>query len=155
MAIIRAARAADIPQVRELLREYAAAVDCGDCFQNFEHELSSLPENYSPPEGRLLVAVESAHAVGCVALRRLTEDGCEMKRLYVTPPFRGRGLGRSLAEAIIAEARAAGYAAMRLDTLASMQAAQALYAALGFREIDPYSENRPIGARFMELRWRA
>jgi ribosomal protein S18 acetylase RimI-like enzyme len=145
--IIRAATVADLDEIRLMLREYAAWLEIDLCFQNFEEELAGLPGEYSPPRGRLLIA-ESA---GCVALRPLEEDVCEMKRLYVRPEGRGSGLGRRLALALIEEARGIGYRRMRLDTMPKMGGAQRLYESLGFRDIAAYRYNPEPGARFLEL----
>lgn len=125
--------------VRALFREYAASIGDAICFQAFERELAGLPGSYSP----ILLASDGGDLVGCVALRGLG-DGCgEMKRLYIRPGARGAGLGRRLTERIIAEAKARGFGALRLDTLPSMERAIALYRAMGFREIPPYGGNPP------------
>ncbi len=130
-----------------MLREYAAWLRVDLCFQNFERELAELPGEYSPPRGRLLVE----EAAGCIALRPIDDEICEMKRLYVRPEHRGSGLGRQLVLAVLAEAREIGYRRIRLDTMPKMDRAQGLYASLGFREIAAYRYNPEPGARFLEL----
>lgn len=142
----------DIESVRGLFLRYAESLGFDLCFQGFDHELAALPGQYAPPAGRLLLA-RSADGTpsGCVGLRQLDAETCEMKRLYVAGESRGLGLGRLLAQTIIVEARAAGYRRMRLDTLPTMTEAARLYEMLGFREIEPYYENPVAGARFLEL----
>ena len=142
---------ADLDQVRALLREYAAALPFPLDFQEFDREVAELPGAYAPPAGALLVARRPDGLVGCVALRPLSTDVCEMKRLYVRPETRGGGLGRLLTEAIVDEGRRLDYRRMRLDTVPGMEAAQALYEQLGFREIAPYTANPVAGVRFLEL----
>jgi N-acetylglutamate synthase-like GNAT family acetyltransferase len=154
--IIRpAASAQDIVEIRQLLREYEAWLGTDLCFQDFENELAGLPGGYAPPSGRLLIATAKNAAgnktAGCVALRPFDQSVCEMKRLFVRADFRGTGLGRRLALAIIDEARAAGYRKMRLDTLPQQREAHQLYASLGFREIEPYRPNPIAGSLFLEL----
>jgi len=139
----------DLVQVRSLFSEYATCIDLS--FQNFDEELATLPGEYAPPSGCILLAKEGAEAVGCVALRRISEDACEMKRLYVKPAFREKSIGRKLAESVIGEARARGYRIMKLDTLPSMREALRLYESLGFRKTTPYRYNPVKGAVFMQL----
>ena len=149
--IVEAHAGERLQQVRELFAEYAASLEVSLDFQDFDAEQAGLPADYAPPEGRLLAALSGAQAAGCVALRRLDEEVCEMKRLYVRPPFRRARVGRLLVEAVMGEARRAGYARMRLDTLPSMESARALYVSLGFRPIAPYRYNPIPGTAFMEL----
>jgi putative acetyltransferase len=152
MKLIQAMTAEDIREARQLFEEYASWVEISLCFQNFDKELAGLPGDYAPPGGRLFLAVDGDDVMGCVALRKIGERVGEMKRLYVRPAFRGRGLGRTLTEKLIAEAKQIGYRRMRLDTLPGrMDQAIALYRALGFKEIAPYYLNPVDGATFMEL----
>jgi ribosomal protein S18 acetylase RimI-like enzyme len=139
------ADADDVELVRTLFREYADSLGVDLSFQGFEEELAALPGGYDA----LLVAPPD---LGCVGVRPLDDGICEMKRLYVRQQGRGLGLGRALALAAIARARELGYERMRLDTLPTMGAAQELYSALGFVDIDPYRHNPIAGSRFMELR---
>ena len=141
-----------ISQARELFLEYAQSLGFSLCFQGFDKELAELPGDYAPPEGRLLLAEYDGQLAACVALHKLESGICEMKRLYLRPHFRGRGLGRALAEHIIAEARQIGYRRMRLDTVEPvMKDAVAMYRKLGFRDIAPYRSNPIAGAMYMEL----
>jgi len=140
-----------IDDVRRLLREYEASLNVSLCFQGFEKELAELPGDYAPPRGRLLLGYEGSQPAGCIALRALDDETCEMKRLYLRPGFRGQGAGRQIATAIIEEARNLGYKRMRLDTLATMREARALYASLGFGRVEPYYHNPHPGTEFMEL----
>lgn len=148
---VRAATVDDLDAIRLLLREYAAWLDVDLGYQGFEEELAGLPGEYAPPAGRLLVAeADGTGVAGCVALRRIDDQICEMKRLYVPERFRGSGLGRRLAEAIVEEARAIGYRRLRLDTLPQMGSAHRLYESMGFREIGPYRFSPVPGTRFLE-----
>lgn len=142
---------ADLDDVRGLLREYAASLAFPLDFQEFDREVAELPGSYAPPGGALLVARTSDGPVACVAVRALSAEICELKRLYVRPVARGGGLGRLLVEAALTEARRLGYRRVRLDTVPGMETAQALYERLGFREIEPYTRNPIAGARFLEL----
>ncbi len=153
LKIIQARGEVEVEQARQLFREYAAALGISLCFQNFAEELDSLPGNYAPPAGRLLLADKDGQLAGCGALRKIEDGVCEMKRLYVRPEFRGSQFGRVLVERVIEEARYSGYERMRLDTLPLlMPQAVALYRALGFREIEPYCHNPNDEVLYMELK---
>jgi putative acetyltransferase len=150
--IIRASSDVQISQARQLFLEYAAGLGIDLCFQNFEQELAQLPGDYAPPDGRLMLAFHQGELAGCVALRKIGAGVCEMKRLFVRDKFRGKGLGRKLANNIIKNAKNIGYERMRLDTLpGKMDKAIELYRALGFKEIKAYYNNPVPGALFMEL----
>lgn len=142
---------AAVETARGLFREYQEALGVDLSFQDFETELQTLPGEYASPRGRLLLALEDGAPAGCVAMRPLTSDTCEMKRLYVRPEYRAAGLGRQLAERLIAEARSIGYQRMYLDTLPTMSGAQRLYERLDFKEIPPYRYNPIAGTRFLGL----
>jgi GNAT superfamily N-acetyltransferase len=141
-----------IAQARELFLEYAQSLGFSLCFQNFDQELADLPGDYAPPSGRLLLAEFDSQLAGCVALHKLDSAICEMKRLYLRPQFRGKGLGRLLAEKIIGEARQIGYERMRLDTVEPvMKDAVAMYRRFGFKDIAPYCPNPNPGVLYLEL----
>lgn len=150
--LVQATSPEQIDQARELFLEYASSLGFSLCFQNFDEEMKTLPGAYAPPGGRLLLAHGQIQAAGCVALRPLDRQICEMKRLYVRPAYRGQSVGRLLVDGVIAEARTIGYERMRLDTVASsMHDAIVLYRRRGFREIAPYCENPIAGALYLEL----
>jgi len=152
IAFTQAQSPEEIERARELFREYEAWVEVNLCFQGFENELASLPGDYQPPRGRLLLAQVDQQLAGCVAMRDLGEETCEMKRLYLRPEFQGQGLGRALAEKIIESARETGYQRMRLDTITGkMDSAISLYRSLGFKEIPAYYSNPFAGVKYMEL----
>ncbi len=140
----------DLGEIRLLFTEYAASLGVDLSFQGFDAELEGLPGKYAPPEGALLIAERDGEPCGCIALRRIDERTCEMKRLYVRPVCRQLGIGRELVRRVLEEARVKGYGAMRLDTLPSMRSAIAMYRSFGFREIAPYVYNPVEGALFME-----
>jgi len=133
--LVDAVRPTDIPIIRSMFKEYWQTFGFTPCFQDFDQELESLPGEYAPPDGRLLLATECGKEAGCIAMRKLEDSVCEMKRLWVRPEFRKLGIGRMLIERVISEARDAGYARMRLDTLPVMVSAIALYQSFGFVEI--------------------
>ncbi len=151
LSIRQASSVAETATARSLFEEYAAALGIDLGYQGFADELVGLPGSYALPRGRLSIAWVGDEAVGCVALRPLGEDVCEMKRLYVRPQFRGGGIGKQLAEAIIAEARQIGYAIMRLDTVPKLKSATRMYESLGFVRRDAYYETPVVGTIFMEL----
>jgi ribosomal protein S18 acetylase RimI-like enzyme len=152
-SIHQAESPAQIAQARELFLEYAESLGFSLCFQNFDQELETLPGNYAPPYGRLLLAEYEGDLAGCVALRKIDPEIAEMKRLYLRPKFRGKGLGRILAEKIIHEARAIGYRRMRLDTVEPvMRTAVSMYREFGFCEIESYTKNPMEGTLYMELK---
>lgn len=140
-----------IKAVRTLFEEYQQALGIDLSFQGFATELEMLPGDYVSPRGRLLLARDGDAIAGCIAMRPLSEETCEMKRLYVRPQSRAGGVGRLLAERLIAEARAIGYRHMYLDTLPVMAGAQRLYESLGFKDIPPYRHNPIAGTRFLGL----
>jgi GNAT superfamily N-acetyltransferase len=141
----------DLKEARSLFREYAESLNINLGFQGFESELAALPGKYKPPKGRLLLAWNGTEAVGCLALRPLEGNICEMKRLYVQPRARGKQLGRRLTQRVCDEARAAGYSRICLDTLPGMPSAIALYMALGFQPIEPYVFNPITGRNILDI----
>ena len=150
--MIQAQTPEEVGNARKLFEEYANWIEISLCFQNFDQELANLPGGYAPPSGRLLLAVENDETMGCVALRKIGEGIGEMKRLYVRPAFRGRGLGHMLTERLIAEAKEIGYQTLRLDTMpGKMDRAIAMYRSFGFQEIPAYYTNPVADATFMEL----
>jgi GNAT superfamily N-acetyltransferase len=149
--IAEALDARAVQACRELFVEYQQGLGVSLCFQGFEGELAALPGDYARPRGRMLIARIAGEPAGCVALRPLGPRDAEMKRLYVRAAFRGMGIGRMLAECVIDEARALGYSTLKLDTLPAMNAAQRMYAELGFQETAPYNENPVDGVRFLAL----
>ena len=175
VVIITAMEPLEIDAARSIFREYADSLDVDLCFQNFEEELTMLPGDYAEPRGALLLALidaspedgiasavqvdrgdgRIAHVAACCGLRPLDAadypNAAEMKRLYVRPAFRGMGLGRQLAEAILDAARGAGYACVLLDTLDDMEAARTLYEDLGFEEVPPYYHNPIAGSHYLKV----
>ncbi|MFO1294124.1 MAG: GNAT family N-acetyltransferase [Rubrivivax sp.] len=153
--IVAAEAPAQIEAARTLMREYAASLGVDLGFQDFERELAGLPGDYAPPGGALLLALVDGAAAGCGALRPRPDvdypNACEMKRLYVRDAYRGLGLGRRLAQALIDHATRAGYRSMLLDTLDDMEAARGLYASLGFEEIPPFYFNPIAGAHYLKV----
>jgi ribosomal protein S18 acetylase RimI-like enzyme len=141
----------DVEAVRSIFREYADGLGVDLGFQDFDSELASLPGKYAAPKGCVFLAWERGEVIGCVAMRAIGEDVCEMKRLYVRVSGRGQQLGRKLAMLIIETAKEAGYRKMKLDTLPDMTAAQQIYASPGFVEINAYVFNPIEGVRFLEL----
>ena len=149
--LIEVSKTEDIQIVRELFGEYALAIDVDLTFQNFEQELIHIAEMYMPPKGALFLAKHDVTPAGCVGLRRINTRRCEMKRLYVRPTFRGKGIGNALCGKIISKGRQLGYREMLLDTLSSMMDAQKLYRAHGFKEIVPYYHNPLPEAQYFRL----
>jgi len=152
--IIKARSKRDINIIKELFQEYADSLGFSLDFQNFDKELKGLPGDYAPPEGCLLLAYAGNQAVGCVGLRKISKGICEMKRMYVRKKYRGKGIGKKLANKIIKEARRIGYERMRLDTISTMVEAINLYKSMGFKEIEPYYYNPIEGTKYMELKLR-
>jgi GNAT superfamily N-acetyltransferase len=140
-----------VETVRTLFREYRESLGVDLCFQGFEVELAGLPGDYAPPTGRLFLALEEESPSGCVGIRKISDETCELKRLYVRPLYRGKGIGRQLVREAVKDARRIGYLRMRLDTLPTMKRAQQLYISMGFKPIPPYRDNPVPGADFLEL----
>ena len=153
--LIAPGTAAELEATRLIFREYAQHLGVDLCFQNFEAELAGLPGDYAGPHGALLLAFVGNDLAGCCGMRPLTStdypNACEMKRLFVRPPFQGLGLGRQLAEAMLDAARVAGYHHALLDTLSEMESARALYKDLNFQEIPPYYHNPIAGAHYLKV----
>jgi len=150
IGIIKANKDERMGTIRKLFMEYAESLDFELCFQDFDKELEELPGDYAEPNGVILLAQSGGKTEGCAALRKIDDETCEMKRLFVRPRFRGRKIGRLLAERIIKEGKRIGYKKMRLDTTPQMKEAIQLYKSLGFREIKPYRFNPIEGAIYME-----
>jgi ribosomal protein S18 acetylase RimI-like enzyme len=140
-----------LEQVRTLFREYQQSLGIDLSFQAFDEELNTLPGQYKPPEGRIYLALVDGKLAGCIALRPFAGKHCEMKRLYVRTEFRGKGVGKRLAQKAISDAKSIGYLEMFLDTLPTMAAAQKLYSSLGFQECPPYRHNPIQGTKYMKL----
>lgn len=151
LALVACASDEDFALARQLFREYEVSLGVDLCFQRFERELATIAEMYARPAGCLLLAYHDGALAGCGAFRALEPGIAEMKRMYVRPSFRGRGIGRALAQQLTGDARASGYKAVRLDTLASMVEAHALYESMGFHDVPPYYPNPIPGARYLEL----
>ena len=150
--IVQAEDRKDCETAKSLIVEYTASLGINLDFQHLYRELQEFPGHYAPPQGRVLLAKSENQVAGCVCLRPLANDVCEMKRLYVKSEYRGQAIGKQLALAAIREAKTIGYHCMRLDTLATMSAAMALYQMLGFTRIEPYYDNPVEGAMFFELK---
>ncbi len=152
MRIVTVETNEELEIIKELFVEYADSLGFDLDFQDFKQELANLCGDYAPPKGCLLVAKYKGQIAGCVGLKQFSDDICEMKRLYIRPEFRGLGIGRVLAEAIIEQARKIGYTLVRLDTVPTMKVARALYQSLDFKQISQYRYNPIEGAEFMELK---
>lgn len=152
MEIYRANNSKYITYIQALFLQYAEALNIDLSFQNFEDELKALPGKYSEPEGALLIALEDNEPLGCIALRKIDEETCEMKRLFVKPEYRNMRLGKRLVEEIIKEGKQIGYKSIKLDTLKSMESAVKLYKSFGFKETESYIYNPIKDAIYMELK---
>lgn len=153
--MVKVTSESDLREARAFFIEYASSLGFDLSFQGFDEEIARLPGEYSQPDGCILLAYEGSDVAGCVALRKLADGVCEMKRMYVRPTFRSKGIGRALALELIHIARNSGYERMRLDTMPFMREAIELYRRLGFRKIEEYRYNPLEGALFMELLLRA
>ena len=151
--LIKATTPQHLDKVHELFTEYQLFLGFSLCFQGFDEELATLPYKYAEPEGSILLAFVGNECAGVVALKKLEEGICEMKRLYVKPAFQGLGLGRQLAEKIMEEARQKGYRVMKLDTLRRLESAVALYQKLGFETTQPYNYNPESDIVYFEKTW--
>lgn len=150
--IVRAETPEQIGSVRSLFAEYVAGLPVDVSYEKVPRESADLPGAYGPPRGELLLVLVDGEPAGCIALRPLDGDICEMKRVYLRPAWRGRGIGRLMAESIIAAARRIGYRRMRLDTIPALKPALSLYRSLGFRVIAPYRDIPSDRALFLELK---
>ena len=151
LKVVTAESSEQVDTIRELFLEYAKSLNFDLCFQGFDKELESLPGKYAAPDGRLLLALYDQKIAGCVALWKVSDQVCEMKRLWVRPEFRGKKIGRQLAEFVIEQAKLIGYFKMKLDTIDTMTEAIKLYVSLGFRSTSAYRYNPVEGAEYMEL----
>jgi carbonic anhydrase len=151
MQIMEATSREDFDAARRLFREYAAWLGIDLTFQGFKEEVAALPGAYARPDGLLLLAEAGGTRIGCIGLRKIADSVGEIKRLYVMPAYRGRGIGRLLIERVIHEAPGIGYGRLRLDTIPRMEAARQLYATLGFQPIAPYYPTPVPHTEFMEL----
>jgi len=151
VSLVQVESMTQVDVARALFREYEASLQVDLCFQSFEAELSALPAPYLPPRGALLLAIQGGEVAGCGAFRPWSAECCELKRMFVRPAFRGKGIGRILATVLLSRAREAAYRSVRLDTLDFMREAVALYQSLGFRRIQRYYDNPHPGALFFEL----
>ncbi|HTR80159.1 MAG TPA: GNAT family N-acetyltransferase [Bacteroidota bacterium] len=152
--VYRANSAQEIDAVGKLFAEYASSIGVSICFENLDSEIAGLPGPYAPPHGRLLIAADEQRIAGCVGLKRIDDEVCEMKRLFVRKDFRGRGVGLKLTTKVLEEASNAGYTTLRLDTLPTMTEAIALYEKLGFQRIAPFRDIPVPDTLFMHIRFR-
>lgn len=141
-----------LPTVRQIFREYNEQLGFDLCFQNFDEEMASLPGRYAEPDGRLYLGLVDEQPAACGAFYKLEEGICELKRLYVCPPFKGKGYARTLLERAMADAKAVGYHTMRLDSLHRLKDARKLYEKYGFYDIEPYNKNPYDDVYYMECR---